>query len=330
MENEKKGQYYNPGDTLWRHSDNALFQIIAIVCDEPVTPSQNKTYYKFHCINGVTENDEIAYCDLVATGKTALSPIAPSDLKLNQHIWTKSSGREYVVIDIFPGEKPKHPCHNCHDGICEQCTYGYKSDDQIMSMIGNRSSDTKYRIESLDHKRSYDIDNNALKEDSEYTIYPPMYVEDKSLLIVETDKTGKEIKSAKKVELDLPDKEEEEEEVLGMTDEELDEFIEDLNDKKKKDSYQKWKESLHVIQVPAFDLNYFKVGDAYLIQEHAYVGFKHNAILITAEKDKLGFLNASEKAWTSPVSEYKEISLKDYLDGKYGIKKLVVEEKENA
>ena len=249
MENEKKGQYYNPGDTLWRHGDNALFQIIAIVCDEPVTPNQNKTYYKLHCINGVVEDDnEIAYCDLVATGKSALSPIAPSELKLNQHIWTKSTGREYVVIDIFPGETPKHPCRNCHDGMCEQCTYGYKSDAEIMSMIGNGSSDIKYRVESLDHKRSYDIDNNALKDDSEFTMYPPMYVEDKSLLIVETDKTGKEIKSAKKVELDLPDKEEEEEEVLGMTDEELDEFKGRAANDYTDDELEQWRDVLYTLK----------------------------------------------------------------------------------
>ena len=324
MENEKKGQYYNPGDTLWRHGDNALFQIIAIVCDEPVTPNQNKTYYKLHCINGVVEDDnEIAYCDLVATGKSALSPIAPSKLAVGQHIWDKVNRREFVVKRII--EPDPHtttiPCDNCHDGICEQCIYGYKSKAEILSMLKPEgASETTYEFLSNFGMSLIQVSQSLFEE--KYTMYPPMYVEDKSLLIVETDKTGKEIKSAKKVELDLPDKEEE--------DEEVDEFIEELNDKKKKDSYQKWKDSLHVVQVPAFDLNYFKVGDAYLIQEHACVGFKHNAILITAEKDKLGFLNASEKAWTSPVSEYKEISLKDYLNGKYGIKKLVVEEKENA
>lgn len=325
MKNENKGQYYNPGDTLWRHGDNALFQIIAIVCDEPVTPNQNKTYYRFHCINGVTENDEIAYCDLVATGKTALSPIAPSKLTVGQHIWDKANHREFVVKRII--EPNPHtttiPCDNCHDGVCEQCIYGYKSEAEILSMLKHEGvSETAYELLSNGGMSLIQVSQSLFEE--KYTMYPPMYVEDKSLLIVETDKTGKEIKSAKKVELDLPDKEEEDEEVLGMTDEEVDEFIEELYDKKKKDSYQKWKDSLHVVQVPAFDLNYFKRGVGYHVEKHACYPGAFDGILMEATEDLLKVMKLGNSIHFEST-EIIEIPLKEYLDGKWHIVRLVEE-----
>lgn len=298
MENEKKGQYYNPGDTLWRHDDNALFQITDIVCDEPVTPDQNKTYYKLNCINGVTENDEIAYCDLVATGKTALSPIAPSDLKLNQHIWNKSTGREYVVIDIFPGETPKHPCHSCHNGMCEQCTYGYKSDAQIMSMLGDGSSDTRYRIVSMDGKRSYDVNNYAIKDDSEFTVYPPHKVELTS-----------------------------EREAEAVMNENLEK--ESVDTDVKIDSYEKWKKSLKIVNIPKFDLNYFKRGVGYHVEKRACYPGAFDGILMEATENLLKVMKLGNSIHYEST-EIIEIPLKEYMDGKWHIVRLVEEEKENG
>jgi hypothetical protein len=288
---DAKKLFYNPGDFIWRRQDNALFKVAQII------HSGDLDQYELICVNGVGDNT-YASCVKLSVDHTIFTPIAPSDLKLNQHIWNKSTGREYVVTDIFLGETPKHPCRNCHDGICEQCMYGYKSDAQIMSMIGNGSSDTKYRVESLDHKRSYDIDNNALKEDSEFTIYPPHKVGLTS-----------------------------EGEAEAVMNENLEK--ESVDTDVKIDSYEKWKKSLKIVNIPKFDLNYFKRGVGYHVEKRACYPGAFDGILMEATEDLLKVMKLGNSIHFEST-EIIEIPLKEYTDGKWRIVRLVEEEKENA
>lgn len=290
-EDAEKLLFYNIGDYIWRRQDNALFEVTQII------HSGDLDQYELTCVNGVGDNT-YASCVKLSVDHTIFTLIAPSDLKLNQHIWNKSTGREYVVIDIFPGETPKHPCHSCHNGMCEQCTYGYKSDAQIMSMLGDGSSDTRYRIVSMDGKRSYDVNNYAIKDDSEFTVYPPH--------------------------------------IVGLTSEREAEAVMNENLEKeavdtdvKIDSYEKWKRNLKIVNIPKFDLNYFKRGVGYHVEKHACYPGAFDGILMEATENLLKVMKLGNSIHYEST-EIIEIPLKEYMNGEWHIVRLVEEEKENG
>lgn len=317
MAEDAKKLYYNLGEFIWRRNDNALFVVARIM------NSKNEKVYQLICVNGVGD-DTYASCDKIAEDHTIFTPIAPGDLKLNQHIWTKTGGREYTVSSVFPGEPPENPCHHCYNGMCEQCTYGYKSEVQIMSMIGDGSNNTKYRIVSMDGKRSYDVDNNALKDDSEFTVYPSK-VKLNSILVI---RTGWTLEKFKQVCAEDPtiNSDDEAEKIMN---ERLEAESVDTGETIEDDSYTRWKKGLKVVNLPKYDLNYFQRGLAYHVHKvnNCYPGEFHGIMLEATEGllkvIKLGNLIHYES------TEVVEIPLKEYMNGEWRVVRLIEEEKEN-
>jgi hypothetical protein len=320
MENKKKGEYYHAGDTLWRHDDNALFQITDIVSDEPVVDNQNKTYYKLHCLNGVTEDDEIAYCDLVATGRTTLSSFAPSKPVKGQHVWNifivhDKSENEFIVESVVEREGDSSeldPCSGC-DGICEQCRFGYRPKEEVLTEVGKcrKKPETIIILMNLsDHKRQ----TITLEQfNASFSMLPPdMYEIDKFVRA--------EIKSIRDNSLGC---EESEKEVDDVMNDKLEK--ESVDTDVKIDSYEKWKKSLKIVNIPKFDLNYFKRGVGYHVEKRACYPGAFDGILMEATEDLLKVMKLGNSIHFEST-EIIEIPLKEYMEGKWRIVRLVEEE----
>jgi hypothetical protein len=321
MENKKKGEYYHAGDTLWRHDDNALFQITDIVSDEPVVANQDKTYYKLHCLNGVTEDDEIAYCDLVATGRTTLSPFAPSKPVKGQHVWNifivhDKSENEFIVESVVEREGDSSeldPCSGC-DGICEQCRFGYRPKEEVLAEVGKyrKKPETIIILMNLsDHKRQ----TITLEQfNASFSMLPPdMYEIDKFVRA--------EIKSIRDNSLGCEESEKEVDDVM--------------NDKLEKESidtgttvsnsYDAWRNNLKVVNVAKFDREYFQRGLAYHVKKHEFDNYEFNGIMVSVDENNLKLMKLGTHINYEYDTEIVEIPLKEYMSGLWHIVRLAEE-----
>ena len=59
-------------------------------------------------------------------------------------------------------EEIEIPCKTCNDGVCEQCIYGYKSEEKIKKMMKRNNNDDE-RVNEL-YKEAEDISNRAGEE----------------------------------------------------------------------------------------------------------------------------------------------------------------------
>jgi hypothetical protein len=92
-------------------------------------------------------------------------------------------------------------------------------------------------------------------------------------------------------------------------------------------SYEIWKNSLKIVNVPKFDLSYFQTGAAYYVQKHqmGYDGF--NGIMFEVNENTLKVLKRGTQMNFGNDTEIVEIPLKEYLNGRWHIVRLVKEAK---
>ena len=90
-------------------------------------------------------------------------------------------------------------------------------------------------------------------------------------------------------------------------------------------SYEIWKNSLKIVNVPKFDLSYFQTGAAYYVQKHqmGYDGF--NGIMFEVNENTLKVLKRGTQMNFGNDTEIVEIPLKEYLNGRWHIVRLVKE-----
>lgn len=92
-------------------------------------------------------------------------------------------------------------------------------------------------------------------------------------------------------------------------------------------SYEVWKNSLKIVNVPKFDLSYFQSGAAYCVRKHAMDDDEFNGIMISADENTLRVLKRGTHINYENDTEIVEIPLKEYVNGRWYIVRLVKEEK---
>lgn len=326
---------YNVGELLWRTTDNALFEITQI--DYGMMCGNENKVYTLKCVNNMNvatciidrepETELHVKADMVHTKNSIYTPFQPNKPKKGQHVWNKyiiGRNKEFIVeaVEDISGSYKENPCKTCHNGVCEQCHWGYRSKEDIAKEIGTNCTkpETIYTMVGIDGREQYKANDRNFADT--WSMLPPYYDD-----INEFVKS--EMKSIRDTSLGTDDQSETEAEDIDMTKsyggyvETITEAIENAE----KDSYQKWKDSLHIVNVPKFDLKYFTKGSAYNVNKVTanYPGEFHG-IMMEATENLLRVMKLGTTSIHIESTEIIEIPLKEYMNGDWHIVRLVEEE----
>ena len=318
------------GDMLWRACDNRLFIVKEVIHDKiyvlidplNIHAKSEIQYVNVPAIDDMV--DDAPYIDHVDTTKLPW---------VGQHVWKLRTDKRFrveKVVDTWRGRTydPEGPCNKCFNGKCEQCNWGYRKHDDIMKEYNELyKPENHYQITllSVDGKQQDCV--NLIGYNNLYTPIPPNISElTKKVISYEYEyenKTQYE-RIVKLVESDMIKE--------GNVNEDIDmtksyggyqETIAEAIENTEKDSYQKWKDSLHVVNVPKFDLKYFIRKKAYYIKRHQGIQLEADALLMSVSEDELEFLRIEGgKIADFQASELVKIPIKEYLNGTWTIKRL--------
>lgn len=317
---------YKVGELLWRTTDNALFEITQV--DYGMICENSDNAYTLKCVNHMDVAEHVVEhepetelrvsIDMVHTKNSIYTPYQPSKLKKGQHVWNKAiigRNKEFIVEDVrdIPGSCKEKPCKTCHDGKCEQCRWGYRSDEDIAKELAAtyKKPETIYTLVGIDGREQYKV-NDSIFADS-WSMLPPYYDE--------IDKFVKsEMKSIRDASLGTDDQSETEaEEVVN------DQIEKEAVDTGIEDYYEIWKKSLKVVNIPKFDLNYFINGLAYHVNKVTsnYPG-EFYGLMLEATENLLRVMKLGTHMHIEST-EIIEIPLKEYLNGDWHVVRLVEE-----
>lgn len=323
----KSFKSYEVGNLLWRTTDNALFEITQINIEEPFGNSLTSSYV-LKCVNHmdvaerVTDHEpetELAInMDMVHAKNSIYTPYQPSKPKKGQHVWNKTiigRNKEFIVEDVkdIPGSCKEIPCKTCHNGKCEQCQWGYRSEEDIAKEIAAtyKKPETIYTMIGIDGREQYKA-NDCIFADT-WSMLPPYYED--------IDKFVKsEMKSIKDASLGTDDQSETEAEAVVN-----DQIEKEAVDTGIENYYEIWKNSLKVVNIPKFDLNYFIKGLAYHVNKVTsnYPG-EFYGIMVEATENLLRVMKLGTHIHIEST-EIIEIPLKEYLNGDWHVVRLVEE-----
>jgi hypothetical protein len=319
------------GDMLWRVRDNTLFIVKEVIHD--------KIYVLMNPLN-IDKNADIQFVNVYWIDESN-TPLFNNCIDTSKQpavgtlMWKgDKSLRVISVTDNAPAKPydPKGPCNSCFDGKCEQCIYGYRPHDSVMKEYNELYNPrTRYIVHFVcedNSKRDY-----TLKQCFEELSLIPYNISELTKKVLSYEYSGENKTRyddiVKKVESDMMKEGNVNEDIdmkksYGGYVKTLTEAIEDTE----KDSYQKWKDSLHVVNVPKFDLKYFIRKKAYYIKRHQDgVQLEADALLMSVSEDELEFLRIEGgKTVDFQVSELVKIPIKEYLNGIWTIKRLWGEE----
>ena len=179
---------YKVGELLWRTTDNALFEITQI--DSGMACENGDNAYTLKCVNHMDVAERVVgrepetelhvSIDMVHAKNSIYTPYQPSKPKKGQHVWNKTiigRNKEFIVEDVkdIPGSCKETPCKTCHNGKCEQCQWGYRSEEDIAKEIAAtyKKPETIYTMVGIDGREQYKA-NDCIFADT-WSMLPPYY-----------------------------------------------------------------------------------------------------------------------------------------------------------
>ena len=325
---KKTHDFYNVGENLWRTTDNALFKIVQINSTSPV--EDESATYDLECVNNAPVDDETVYVEKVHEHDSIYTIYQPSKPVKGQHVWNifidpvchdkckrNKCENEFIVEDVVEkigDSSDLDPCKNCHNGVCEQCHYGYRPKAEVLAEVNKHRAKTETMITLTNlfgHKRQ----TITLEQfNAEFTMLPPN--------ILEIDKFVKdEIKSIRDNSLGCDESEKEADNIMNnkLEKESIDTGTTVEN------SYDIWKKNLKVVTVSKFDQEYFCRGLAYHVQKRGYGGNEFYGIMVSTSENTLKVMKLGTHINYENDTEIVEIPLKEYMGGLWHIVRLVEE-----
>ena len=334
---KKTHDYYHVGEYLWRTTDNALFKVVQI--NMTGDAEDDIETYDLECVNNAPVDDETVYVKKVHEHNSIYTIYQPSKPVKGQHVWNifidsvchdkyrhdyhhDKHENEFIVEDVV--EKTKDPseldpCKKCHNGVCEQCTYGYRPKSEVLAEVSKHCVKTETIITLMNlsgHKKQ----TITLEQfNTSFTMLPPD--------IYEIDKfVREEIKSIRDNSLGCEGSEE-------KAEKEVDDVMNDKLEKESIDtgttvdnSYDAWRNNLKVVNVAKFDQEYFRCGLAYHVQKRGYGDNEFYGIMVSVDENTLTVMKpGGTRINLTFATEIVEIPLKEYMDGLWRIVRLVEE-----
>ena len=303
---------HTSGDMIWRVCDNRLFIVKEVIHDKIyvlIDPLNIHAKSEIQYIN-VPVIDEMVdnapYIDHVDTTKY------PS---VGQHVWKFNNDKRFrveKVVDTLGGRG--HDLNELYkpenhysikllsvDGKQQDCVnlMGYNN---LYTPIPPNISELREKVISYE----YEYENKTQYERIVKDVESDMIKEVNADII--DDYCFEKYCGAQNEDIDMTKS-------CGEYQETLTKEIEDTE----KDPYQKWKDSLHVANVPKFDLNYFIRKKAYYIKRHEGIQLEDDALLMSVSENELEFLRIENNM---DDTELVKVPIKEYLNGKWTIKRL--------
>lgn len=324
----KDKKLYEVGNLLWRTTDNALFEITQINMGLVDLDGKSISSYVLKCVNHMDVAERVVghepetelhvSIDMVHAKNSIYTLYQPIKPKKGQHVWNKNiigRNKEFIVESVkeIPGNCEDIPCKSCHDGICEQCRWGYRSEEDIAKEIraSYKKPETIYTMVGIDGREQYRA-NDCNFEDT-WSMLPPYYEEINKFV-------KSEMKSIRDASLGTDDQSETEAEAVVN-----DQIEKEAVDTGIEDYYEIWKNSLKVVNIPKFDLNYFQRGLGYHVHKvtNCYPG-EFYGIMVEATEDFLKVMKLGTNIHFEST-EIIEIPLKEYMNGEWRIVRLIEE-----
>ena len=315
---KKTDDFYKVGEYLWRTTDNALFKIVRINTTLPV--EYDTATYDLECVNNASVDDETIYVEKVHGHDSIYSIYQPSKPVKGQHVWNMSIDqereKEFIVKDVAEKKwdpSDLDPCKKCHNGVCEQCNWGYRPKSEVLAEVAYRKKpETIITLMNLSGSKKQTITLEQFNDS--FTMLPPD--------IYEIDKFVKEeIKSIRDNSLGCEESEKEADDVMNnkLEKESIDTGTTVDN------SYDTWKNNLKVVNIAKFDQKYFQRGLAYHVNKVTsnYPG-EFYGIMVEATENLLRVMKLGTHIHIEST-EIIEIPLKEYLNGDWHIVRLVEE-----
>lgn len=310
----KTHDLYNVGEYLWRTTDNALFKVVQINTTGDVE-DDNIATYDLECVNNAPVDDETVYVEKVHGDNSIYTTCKPSKPMKGQHVWNifidpvchdkyrhdyyrNKSENEFVVEDVVEKKEDSYdlnPCKNCHNGICEQCGYGYRPKSEVLAEVSKhrKKPETMITLMNLSGHKAQTITLEQFN--ASFSMLPPD--------MLELDRFVKEkIKPTQ-------------DNSLGCEKSDID------------SSYDEWRNNLKVVNVVKFDPEYFQRGLAYHVQKRGNYGDEFYGIMASVNENTLKVLKFTHIDYGNDI-EIVEIPLKEYMDGRWCIVRLVEEKNE--
>lgn len=334
---KKTHDHYHVGEYLWRTTDNALFKITNVTLDDRGDDS-NYSSYDLTCVNHAPVKDVTVYLEMVHDPHSIYTIYQPSKPMKGQHVWNifidsvchdkyrhdyyrNKCENEFIVESVAEKkEDPSDldPCKKCHNGVCEQCTYGYRPKSEVLAEV-NKHRKKPETIITLMNLSGHKVQTITLDQfNASFTMLPPD--------IYEIDQfVREEIKSIRDNSLGCEESEE-------KAEKEVDDVMNDKLEKESintgttvENSYDIWKKNLKVVNIAKFDQEYFQRGLAYHVQKHGYGNGEFNGIMFSVDEDTLKLIKLGTRINYENDTEIVEIPLKEYMDGRWHIVRLVEE-----
>lgn len=317
--------HYHVGEYLWRTTDNVLFKITNVTLGVIDGDGSDYSSYDLTCVNHASVDDETIYVEKVHGRDSIYSIYQPSKPVKGQHVWNLSIDqereKEFIVEDVAEKKwdpSDLDPCKKCHNGVCEQCNWGYRPKSEVLAEVSYRKKpETMITLMNLSGSKKQTITLEQFNDS--FTMLPPD--------IYEIDKfVREEIKLIRDNSLGCEESEE-------KAEREIDNVMNNKLEKESVDtgttvdnSYDTWKNNLKVVNIAKFDQEYFQRGLAYHVQKHESDNYDFNGIMFSVDENTLKVMKLGETHINYQYnSELVEIPLKEYMDGRWHIVRLVEE-----
>lgn len=334
---KKTYDHYNVGEYLWRTTDNALFEITNVTLGM-IDGNDGNSSYDLTCVNHAPVKDVTVYLEMVHDTGSIYTVYQPSKPVKGQHVWNifidpvchdkyrhdyhhDKHENEFIVESVVEKkEDPSDldPCKKCHNGICEQCGYGYRPKSEVLAKVGEHRKKPETII-TLMNLSGHKVQTITLEQfNALFTMLPPdIYEIDKFII--------EEIKSIRDNSLGCEESEE-------KAEKEVDDVMNDKLEKESIDtgttvdnSYDAWRNNLKVVNVAKFDQEYFRRGLAYHVQKRGYGDNEFYGIMVSVDENTLKVMKLGTHINYENDTEIVEIPLKEYMDGLWNIVRLVEE-----
>lgn len=336
---KKTHDHYHVGEYLWRTTDNALFKITNVALGMIDGDGSDYSSYDLTCVNHAPVKDVTVYLEMVHEQGSIYTIYQPSKPVKGQHVWNifidsvchdkyrhdyhhDKHENEFIVEDVVEKkEDPSDldPCKKCHNGVCEQCNWGYRPKSEVLAEVSKHRKKPETII-TLMNLSGHKVQTITLEQfNASFTMLPPdIYKIDQFV--------REEIKSIRDNSLGCEESEE-------KAEKEVDDVMNDKLEKESIDtgttvdnSYDTWRNNLKVVNVAKFDQEYFQRGLAYHVQKCGYGDGEFYGIMFSVDEDTLKVMKLGEAHINYQYnSELVEIPLKEYMDGRWHIVRLVEE-----
>lgn len=344
---KKTHDHYHVGEYLWRTTDNALFKITNVTLGM-MDGNDGNSSYDLTCVNHAPVKDVTVYLEMVHDTGSIYTIYQPSKPVKGQHVWNifidpvchdkyrhdyyrNKSENEFIVEDVVEKiEDPSDldPCKKCHNGVCEQCNWGYRPKSEVLAEVSKHRKKPETII-TLMNLSGHKVQTITLEQfNASFSMLPPD--------IYEIDKfVREEIKSIRDASLGTDDQSETEagdptinsdDEAEKVMNERLEAESVATGETIENDSYTRWRDGLKVVNVAKFDQEYFRCGLAYHVQKRGYRDNEFYGIMVGVDENTLTVMKPGEtRINLSFATEIVEIPLKEYMDGLWRIVRLVEE-----